>query len=65
MEKRDIDRALAQYKKDFGFSFLSLIDDPDKYQKKIKEMQKKPGSNEDTKYFSKLYDKEQIELYVK
>lgn len=65
MDRKDLDQALAQFEKDFGFSFASLIDDPDKYQRKIKEMEKGTSPADDTKHFCDLYDDAQIEIYAK
>lgn len=65
MDKKDLDNALLQFEKDFGFSFTSLIGDPDKYQQRIKEMEKEPSPADDTKHFCNLYDDAQIKAYAK
>ena len=64
MKAVDLDKALIKFENDFGFSFGKLIDNPDKYQKKIKSMEK-DSSTEDTKNFCELYDDLQMELYKK
>ena len=63
MGKSSLDKALDKYLQDFGFSFGSLLDEPDRYQLRISKKEESEALNEDTRYFSQIYDKAQIELY--
>jgi len=64
MGKKNLDKALNQFEKDFGFSFHALIDKPDKYNERMRDMEAR-SQNKDTKHFSKIYDDSQMKLYLK